>query len=99
MKGAVKVESSTAAGGFEHHQRYHSLDSLRAAMLLLGISQPFLGVHFTLAGALRGAGDTVTPLWSATLGNWVFRVPLALLVAIVGALSLVGDVQDITAIT
>ncbi len=50
-------------------------------MLLLGIAQPFLGVHFTLAGALRGAGDTVTPLWSATLGNWVFRVPLALLVA------------------
>lgn len=50
-------------------------------MLLLGIAQPFLGVHFTLAGALRGAGDTVTPLWSATLGNWVFRVPLALVAA------------------
>ena len=55
--------------------------ALEPFMLLLGIAQPFLGVHFTLAGALRGAGDTVTPLWSATLGNWVFRVPLALLVA------------------
>lgn len=54
---------------------------LEPFMLLLGLAQPFLGVHFTLAGALRGAGDTVTPLWSATLGNWVFRVPLALLVA------------------
>ena len=54
---------------------------LEPFMLLLGIAQPFLGVHFTLAGALRGAGDTVTPLWSATLGNWIFRVPLALLVA------------------
>ena len=55
--------------------------ALEPFMLLLGIAQPFLGVHFTLAGALRGAGDTVTPLWSATLGNWIFRVPLALLVA------------------
>jgi len=55
--------------------------ALEPFMLLLGIAQPFLGVHFTLAGALRGAGDTVTPLWSATLGNWVFRVPLAMLVA------------------
>jgi len=55
--------------------------ALEPFMLLLGIAQPFLGVHFTLAGALRGAGDTITPLWSATLGNWIFRVPLALLVA------------------
>jgi putative MATE family efflux protein len=54
--------------------------ALEPFMLLLGIAQPFLGVHFTLAGALRGAGDTVTPLWSATLGNWIFRVPLVLLV-------------------
>ena len=30
-------------------------------------------------GALRGAGDTVTPLWAAGFGNWALRVPLALL--------------------
>jgi putative MATE family efflux protein len=46
-------------------------------MLILALSQPFMGVHFTLGGALRGAGDTVTPLWAAALGNWGFRVPLA----------------------
>jgi len=57
------------------------LAALEPFMLLLGIAQPFLGVHFTLAGALRGAGDTVTPLWSAVLGNWLFRVPLALVAA------------------
>jgi Na+-driven multidrug efflux pump len=54
---------------------------LEPFMLLLGIAQPFLSLHFTLAGALRGAGDTKTPLWSAIFGNWIFRVPLALLVA------------------
>ena len=48
-------------------------------MLILAVSQPLLGLHFTLAGALRGAGDTVTPLLAATFGNWGFRVPLAAL--------------------
>jgi putative MATE family efflux protein len=50
-------------------------------ILLLGVGLPFLVTHFTLAGALRGAGDTLTPLWAAALGNWVFRVPLGYLVA------------------
>jgi putative MATE family efflux protein len=45
-------------------------------ILLLGVGLPFLVMHFTLSGALRGAGDTFTPLWAATIGNWVFRVPL-----------------------
>ncbi|MGH2900678.1 MAG: MATE family efflux transporter, partial [Solirubrobacteraceae bacterium] len=69
----------TLAEGFTDDQQV--IAALEPFMLLRGIAQPFLGVHFTLAGALRGAGDTVTPLWSATLGNWIFRVPLALLVA------------------
>jgi Na+-driven multidrug efflux pump len=46
-------------------------------LLMLAIAQPFMGVHFTLSGALRGSGDTLTPLLGATLGNWVLRVPLA----------------------
>jgi putative MATE family efflux protein len=52
-------------------------------MLVLALSQPLMGLHFTLGGALRGAGDTVTPLVAATLGNWLFRVPLAFLVSVV----------------
>jgi putative MATE family efflux protein len=50
-------------------------------ILLLGIALPFLVTHFTLAGALRGAGDTMTPLKAAALGNWLFRVPLGYLFA------------------
>jgi len=52
-------------------------------MLALAIGQPFLQLHFTLGGAHRGAGDTFTPLIAASLGNWLFRVPLALLFAAV----------------
>ena len=48
-------------------------------MLVLAAAQPLLGMHFTLAGALRGAGDTVTPFFAALVGNWVFRVPIAYL--------------------
>jgi Na+-driven multidrug efflux pump len=50
-------------------------------MLILALSQPFLGLHFTLGGALRGAGDTVTPFWAALIGNWAFRVPMAVVCA------------------
>ena len=56
---------------------------LRPFMVVMALSQPFLGLHFTLGGALRGAGDTLTPLWAALLGNWGLRVPLALLFAFV----------------
>jgi putative MATE family efflux protein len=57
-------------------------------ILLLGIALPFLVTHFTLAGALRGAGDTVTPLKAAAIGNWAFRVPLGYLFGPVLQLSL-----------
>jgi Na+-driven multidrug efflux pump len=52
-------------------------------MLALAVGQPFLQLHFTLGGAHRGAGDTWTPLVAASVGNWLFRVPLALLFAAV----------------
>jgi putative MATE family efflux protein len=52
-------------------------------MLVLALAQPLMGMHFTLGGALRGAGDTVTPLMAATLGNWALRVPLAFFCATV----------------
>jgi Na+-driven multidrug efflux pump len=64
------------------------IEQLLPFMLMLGIAQPFMGAHFTLGGVLRGAGDTVTPLVGAGVGNWVFRVPLALLYAKVLSLSL-----------
>ncbi len=53
------------------------IQELGPFMLILALSQPLMGIHFTLGGALRGAGDTVTPLYAAALGNWGFRVPVA----------------------
>ncbi|MCA9630954.1 MAG: MATE family efflux transporter [Myxococcales bacterium] len=53
------------------------LEDLVPFLLTLAMAQPFMGVHFTLSGALRGAGDTMTPFLGAALGNWLLRVPLA----------------------
>jgi len=58
-----------------------TIAALGPFMLALGIAQPFLQLHFTLGGAHRGAGDTWTPLLAALVGNWIFRVPLAVVFA------------------
>lgn len=59
------------------------IQALGPFMLALALGQPFLQFHFTLGGAHRGAGDTMTPLVAASVGNWVFRVPMACFCAIV----------------
>jgi len=60
-----------------------TIETLGPFMLALALAQPFLQVHFTLGGAHRGAGDTFTPLIAAIVSNWVFRVPVAYLAAVV----------------
>ncbi|MBJ19987.1 MAG: MATE family efflux transporter [bacterium] len=57
------------------------VNGLAPFMLCLAIAQPFLQLHFTLGGAHKGAGDTVTPLIAAAIGNWGIRVPVAILLA------------------
>ncbi len=61
------------------------ITALGPFMLALAIAQPLLQLQFTLGGAHRGAGDTFTPLVAACVGNWLFRVPLAFVFAIVFA--------------
>lgn len=41
---------------------------------ILALAQPGQSSQLTLAGALRGAGDTMYPLYASVLGIWVFRV-------------------------
>jgi putative MATE family efflux protein len=86
--GVVFIASRVAlAHVFTHDPAV--VKALDPFILLLGVALPFLVTHFTLAGALRGAGDTLTPLWAAAIGNWVFRVPLGYVSSQVLHLSLV----------
>jgi len=47
---------------------------------ILGIMQPFMALEFALGGAVRGAGDTKSPLIITLIGLILVRVPLAFLV-------------------
>lgn len=58
-----------------------TITTLGPFMLCVAMAQPLLQVHFTLGGAHRGAGDTWTPMLAATVGNWLFRVPMAIFFA------------------
>lgn len=46
---------------------------------ILALAQPGQSAQLTLAGALRGAGDTMYPLYASAMGIWVFRVGVAYL--------------------
>ena len=49
-----------------------------------------LSFLFTYSGALRGAGDTVSPMIVALLGTFVFRLPLVYLLGVKSGLGLAG---------
>ena len=63
--------------------------ALSPFMLALAAAQPFLQMHFTLGGAHKGAGDTITPLFAALIGNWAIRVPVAVVIGAVLELDVV----------
>ncbi len=44
------------------------------ALRIAGLAMPFLGVSFTLAGGLRGAGDTTSVLVILGVSIWLMRV-------------------------
>jgi len=67
----IFVSSDTASGA----------ETIRFAALwirLQALAMPAIGIHFTLSGALRGAGDTRWPLWVSALGMFAVRLPIAL---------------------
>jgi putative MATE family efflux protein len=64
---------------------------LATACLVIGAFElPALGVLFTFAGALRGAGDTRSPMFVALVGTFLFRLPLVYLLGLHFGLGLKG---------
>jgi putative MATE family efflux protein len=46
-------------------------------IVLLALATPAVGIHFTMAGGLQGAGDTRWPLYVSFIGLYMVRLPLA----------------------
>ncbi len=59
-------------------------------LALAAPEQPFMALALALGGALRGAGDTKSPILVAFVGVWLVRVPLAWALAFPAGLGLVG---------
>lgn len=47
------------------------------------LAEPFLALGMILSGALQGAGDTRPPMWISLFANWIVRLPLAWLLALI----------------
>jgi putative MATE family efflux protein len=59
-------------------------------IMLLALAMPAIGVHFTMAGALQGAGDTRWPLYVSFIGLYLFRLPMAYLLGFMTPLGIYG---------
>lgn len=61
-----------------------------ACLRISAAEQPFMALAMALGGALRGAGDTRTPVFVGFVGVWVVRIPLAWVLAFPAGLGLYG---------
>jgi putative MATE family efflux protein len=52
----------------------NAVDMVTSALRIDAFAQPALAVGLVLAGALQGAGDTKSPMYSSALGMWGIRV-------------------------
>jgi putative MATE family efflux protein len=51
-----------------------AVDMVVTALRIDAFAQPALAIGLVLAGALQGAGDTKSPMYSTAIGMWVIRV-------------------------
>jgi putative MATE family efflux protein len=51
-----------------------AIDMVVTALRIDAFAQPALAVGLVLAGALQGAGDTISPMYSTAIGMWMIRV-------------------------
>ena len=51
-----------------------AIDMVVTALRIDAFAQPALAIGLILAGALQGAGDTKSPMYSTAIGMWLIRV-------------------------
>ncbi|MEQ4481551.1 MATE family efflux transporter [Cohnella silvisoli] len=66
------VFSPFAAAWFT--DRNEVIEMVTTALRIDAFAMPFLAIGLVLAGALQGAGDTKSPMYSTAVGMWLIRV-------------------------
>jgi putative MATE family efflux protein len=59
-------------------------------LMIIAVTEPMLGIVFVLAGSLRGAGDTTSPLIITGISLWLVRLPLAYVLGVTLGMGLTG---------
>lgn len=59
-------------------------------LIIAAVEQPFMGWTMVFTGMLRGAGDTISPVFVSAFGVWIIRLPLAYIFAFPVGLGLSG---------
>jgi len=73
-----------------YNSEAHIVAMAGTVLKILALAQPGQSTQLSLAGALRGAGDTLYPLYASATGIWVFRVIAAYIFVNVFGWGLVG---------
>lgn len=50
------------------------IEMVTTALRIVAFAMPFLAIGLVITGALQGAGDTKSPMYSTAIGMWLIRV-------------------------
>ena len=75
LTGAILLFGKTLMGIFTDTEEL--VDLSRRIMGILAVGYIAMAVTQTLSGVMRGAGDTLTPMWISIVTTVIIRVPLA----------------------
>ena len=75
LTGAILIFGKALMGIFTNTEEL--VDLSRRIMGILAVGYIAMAVTQTLSGVMRGAGDTMTPMWISIVTTVIIRVPLA----------------------
>ncbi len=96
MSGAIAVGISVITVFFGHYlMRMFTTDTRvielgKQYLLIIGSSYLIFSAMFTINGLLRGAGDTLVPMFISLFSLWIIRIPVAYLLSSIPTIGIIG---------
>lgn len=66
------------------------IEYARIAVKIISVVQPFFAMVLIFMGSLRGGGNTSSPFWATTLGMYLIRIPISIILVRVLGLGMFG---------